>query len=447
MAEHEGLAARMLDAAIDAGADAADLLVSSGDSLSVSVRNGALDQVERSEGVSLGIRVLVGRRQACVSAADTSDATIAAMVERAVAMAREAPEDPWCGLADPSELATDRDDGPLDLVDREPMPSPEKLMDAALAAEAAALAVPGVSKSIGAEASSTIANVYIAASNGFAGGFLRTSHGIGVSAIAGEGTAMERDYAQEGRLHRRDLSSPEEIGRLAGERTAARIGSGRPPTGAFPVVFDERVAGSLVAHLLNAANGAMVARGSSWLRDRMGEPVLPKGLDLVEDPRRKRTGGSSMFDAEGLPTAKRAVVRDGVLEGWILDLATARQLGLRSTANAKRPLASPPTPSPGNIALTPGAVGREGLLSEMGTGLLVTSLIGATINSTTGDYSRGASGFWVEGGEIVRPVNECTIAGNLRDMLRSIRPANDGQSWKQWVVPSLLVEGLVIAGA
>ncbi len=446
-ADLEALTGRLLAAARAAGAEAADALAVAGDSLSVEVRGGALEQAERSEGIDLGLRVLIGRRQACVSSSDVREATIAEMAERAVAMAREAPEDRWCGLADPDQLARNWDVAVLELEDAEPMPSPEALQAAALAAEAAALAVPGVSKIDAVGAGWAASRMHLAATNGFSGGYGQTGHSIQAVAICGEGTAMERDYAFESRVHRAELPDPAEIGRLAGERTAARAGAGKPPTGAFPVLFDERVAGGLIGHLVQASNGAAVARGASWLKDALGEPVLPAGLDLIEDPLRPRIGGSRPFDGEGLPVARRALVADGVLMGWTLDLATARQLGLQSTGNASRGTSAPPSPSVGNLALTLGAATRDELLAEMGTGLLVTSLIGASINPTTGDYSRGASGFWVENGRIARPVNECTIAGNLREMLRTIRPANDARPWLGRVVPSLLVEGLVIAGA
>ena len=258
---------------------------------------------------------------------------------------------------------------------------------------------------------------------------------------------MERDYAFESRTHAADLPDPAWVGRLAGERAVARAGAGKPPTGAFPVLFDERVAASLIGHLTQAVNGAAIARGASWLKDALGEPVLPAGLELIEDPLRPRSFGSRPFDDEGLPVARRALVADGVLTGWTLDLATARQLGLKSTGNASRGTAAPPSPSVGNLALTQGSASRDELVAAMGTGLIVTALMGASINPTTGDYSRGASGFWVEGGEVVRPVNECTIAGNLREMLRRIVPANDARPHLSRVVPSLLVEGLVVAGA
>ena len=258
---------------------------------------------------------------------------------------------------------------------------------------------------------------------------------------------MERDYYGDMRMHRADMMHPAEVGRIAAERAVARKGARKPATGAFPVLFDERVSSSLIGHLLQAANGSAIARGASWLRDANGEQILPDGLSLIEQPLRPRASGSRPFDAEGLPTAERAIVDKGMLTGWTLDLATARKLGLQSTANAARGTSSPPSPSVSNVALTQGSASREDLLRDMGTGLLITSMIGSSINPNTGDYSRGASGFWVENGELAYPVNECTVAGNLRDMLRGIVPANDARTHLSHVVPSLLVEGLTLAGA
>jgi PmbA protein len=441
-----GLTERLLAAAKTAGAETADALAVAGESLGIEVRNGALEHAERAEGIDIGLRVLIGKRQACVSSSDTRDATLAAMAERAVAMAREAPEDPWCGLADPDQLAKGWDAAALDLEDHSPLPSPAELEATAREAEAAAIAVPGVSLMEAAGASWSRTKVHLAASNGFSGGYGRSSHAVQAVAITGEGTAMERDYAFESRTHRDDLPAPETIGRLAGERTAARAGAAKPPTGAFPVIYHERVSSGLIGHLVSAINGTAVARGASWLENAMGEAVLPAGLDLVEDPLRRRIGGSRPFDGEGLPVTRRYLVENGILKSWTLDLATARQLGLKSTGNAVRGASSPPSPAAGNLTLTQGTTGFDALLAEAGTGLLITSMLGASINPTTGDYSRGASGFWFENGTIVRPVNECTIAGNLRDMLMTIRPANDARSWLGRVVPSLLVEGLVIAG-
>ena len=266
-------------------------------------------------------------------------------------------------------------------------------------------------------------------------------------AFTGAGTEMQRDYAGEGRIYAADMPSAEEIGRLAAKRTLERVGSVKPKTGTYAVVYDERVAASLVGHLLSAINGTSIARGSSWARDLLGKPVLPAGMSLVEDPHRARIGSSRPFDGEGLPTRRREIVADGVLTGWVLDLATGRKLGMASTGNASRGTSAPPSPSTTNIDLTQGVMGRDDLLKQMGTGLLVTSMIGSTINPTTGDYSRGASGFWVENGELAYPVHECTIAGNLRDMLLRIIPANDARAHLSTRVPSILIDGMTLAGA
>lgn len=436
----------MLHAAQKAGAEAADAMATEGRSISIDVRAGGLEQAERAEGIEIGLRVLIGQRQACVAASDVSADTINQIAERAVDMARIAPEDPFIGLADPAQLAEEWDVAALDLVEEGDEPAPADLQAAAAEAEAVALAVPGITQAEAAAASYSRSAIHVAASNGFSGGYARSSHGLYCVAITGTGTEMERDFAGESRIYHADLPTPEEVGKLAAERTLARAGAKKPPTGAFPVLYDERISSGLIGHLLSASNGATVARGSSWLRDKLGEAVLPEGLSITEDPHRARVGASKPFDAEGLPTTRRDIVKNGVLQGWTLDLATARKLGLESTASAARGPSGPPSPSLTNIALTQGEVSRDDLLREMGTGLLVTSLIGSSINPTTGDYSRGASGFWVENGEITYPVNECTIAGNLHAMLASIRPANDARAHLSRVVPSLLVEGLTIAG-
>ncbi len=436
----------LLHAARKAGAGAADALAVDGTSVSVDVLRGKLEHAERSEGVEVGLRVLIGKRQACVSASDISPATLERMAERAVAMAREAPEDPDVGLADPDRLARGWDVARLDLVDDAAPPSPADLQDMAARAEAAALAVAGVSQVSSAGAGYGDRRVHLAATNEFSGGYRRTGTSLSCVAITGEGTGMERDYYGDSRVHRDDLDSPEEVGRIAAERTVARRGASKPPTGAYPVVYDERVAGQLIGHLLSAVNGLAVARGATFLRDAMGAAVLPAGLSLTEDPTLPRISGSRPFDGEGLPVSARDIVADGVLRSWVLDLATARKLGMESTANASRGTSAPPSPTVTNIRLTQGTVSRDDLLAQMGTGLLVTSMIGSSVNATTGDYSRGVGGFWVENGVIVRPVNECTVAGNLRDMLLTVRPANDARRHVGRQVPSLLVEGLTIAG-
>ena len=442
----EQLTGALLRAARRAGAQAADALAVEATQTSVDVRGGRLEEAQRAESVEIGLRVLIGRRQACVAASDVSEATRDAMAERAVAMAREAPEDASVGLADPDQLAEVHDANGLDLVDPSPELEPAALEDAARRAEAAALAHRGIAQVQQASAGQGWRRVHLAATNGFSGGYARTDHGLSCTAITGEGTAMERDYHYDARIHRADLLAPEEIGRVAAERTLARAGARRPRTGATPVIVAERVASSLIGHLLAAANGASVARGASWLRDAMGEAVLPAGLSLVEEPLRPRVMGSRPFDAEGLAARPAPIVEDGRLVRWVLDLGAARRLGLESTANASRSPGGAPSPSAGNATLTQGEASLEALMAEMGTGLLITSFIGATVNPTTGDWSRGASGVWVEGGAPAYPVNECTVAGNLREMLAALRPANDARAHLGRVVPSLLVEGLTLAG-
>ncbi|MDP2081246.1 MAG: TldD/PmbA family protein [Pseudotabrizicola sp.] len=436
----------LLSAARRAGAEQADALAMDGTSLSIDIRAGKLEQAERSEGVEIGLRVLIGGRQACVSASDISDATIAALAERAVAMAREAPADPYAGLADPDQIARSWDLSALELSDPAPEPGAAELEAAARAVELAAMDRAGITQ-VEASASYGRRAMHLAATNGFSGGYGRTSHSLSAVAFTGEGTAMERDWAAEGRIYASDMPGAEGIGYLASERALQRAGAVRPKTGTYAVLFDERVASSLIGHLLSATNGAAIARGASWLRDAMGQQVLPAHLSVIEDPHRVRIGASRPFDGEGLPTQRRVIVENGVLTGWTLDLATGRKLGMPSTANAARGASSPPSPSTSNIDLTPGTHSRDDLIAQMGTGLLVTSMIGSTISATTGDYSRGAAGFWVENGVIQYPVNECTIAGNLRDMLLRIIPANDARSHLSTRVPSLLIDGMTLAGA
>lgn len=442
----ETLAHQTLEAATKAGADAADVVAMQADGISMEVREGALETAERAEGIQIGLRVLVGNSQACVSISDARDSAILTMAERAIAMAREAPEDLFCGLADPDQLSQDRDVSALDLLDPSDMPSADELAEAAKRAEAAALAVPGISQVSSAGANASRSRRHIAMTNGFSAGVARSSYGLSCVAITGEGLEMERDYAFEGRIFASDMPSPEEIGRLAAQRTIERAGATQPKTGAFPVLYDERISQSLIGHLTAAINGASIAKGNSWLMDALGEEVLPKGMSLTTDPLRPRIGGSRRFDAEGLPVAARDVVKDGVLTGWTLDLANARKLDMQSSGDAMRGSSAPPSPALGNLSLTQGDKSRAQMISDMGEGLLVTSLMGSTVNPNTGDYSRGASGFWIRGGQIAEAVNECTIAGNLRDMLRTITPANDARLDLSRVVPSLLVEGLTIAG-
>ena len=442
----EDLSHALLVRAQKAGATSADCLVSQTNGLSVQVLNGSLEHAQRSEQHSLALRVFVGHRQACVSATDSSDATLKTLSERAVAMAKEAPIDPCCGLPDPDQLAQNWNVESLELVDPAPEPTPDQLQNDALMAEAAASAVSGVSQVQSTSTAYGSEHVHIAATNGFSGALRFTHYATSCVAISGTGLEMEREYDHDARIFRDDMRLPEEIGRRAGERAASRRGARKPQTGQFPVLFDERISSSLIGHFLSAINGHAIATGTSWLRGAMDQAVFPQNLTLVENPHRRRISGSRPFDDEGLPTTPRKLVKNGVLRTWTLDCATARRLGLTSTANARRTASALPTPVPWNVELTQGKKSPMELMRDMGTGLLVTSLIGSTINSNTGDYSRGASGFWIEDGEVSYPVNECTIAGNLRQMLGALIPANDARPYLPHVVPSLLIESMTLAG-
>ncbi|MEM7522779.1 MAG: TldD/PmbA family protein [Pseudomonadota bacterium] len=439
----EDLSRALLDAARRAGADEADALTVSSRDVSVSVREGALEEAEGAESLDFGLRVLVGRSQASVSASDPDAVEELAM--RAVAMARAAPEDPYAGLAPQDRLADLSASPDLELYDDAAPPSPDALQAAALEAEAAAMAVTGVAQVESASASARVSSMAFATSHGFAGAYERTNRSFAVSAVAGEGLGMETDYDFASRIWGEDLPAPAEIGARAGVRAAERLNPRKAKTGAYPVLFDQRVASSLVGHVLAAINGGSVARGSSWLKDAMGQAVLPAGFTITDDPHRKRGAGSRPFDGEGMAMSPRALIDDGVLAGWILDTATARQLDLTAPGGARRGVGAPPSPGVSNLALTEGDRSREDLIADMGEGLIVTSLIGASISATTGAYSRGASGFWVEGGEIAYPVNELTIAGSLPNFMKRLVAANDADRTKSLIVPSLLVEGLTVA--
>lgn len=432
----------LVGAARRAGADAADAVAMRGISLSVEVRDGAVEESERSEGDSFGLRVLVGRRQAVVSTNDPA-VDAAALAARALAMARAAPEDPYAGLADPALIASVFPD--LDLLDPS-LPSVGDLERRALEAEAAAMSVPGVSKSGGASASAGIGGMVLVTSDGFSGAYIGSRHGVSMQAIAGEGTAMERDYDFSSAVHGIDLEPAAAIGRSAGERAVRRLASRKVPTQRVPVVYEPRVAGSLIGHLAAAINGAAVARKTSFLKDRLGQRLFAPGIRIIDDPLRPRGLRSHPFDAEGVAVARRALVDDGVLTSWILDSATGRELGLPSTGHAQRGVSSTPSPGASNLHLEPGTATPAELVGDIARGLFVTDLIGMGVNMVTGDYSRGAAGFWIENGEITYPVSEVTIAGHLLDMFRSLTPADDLTFRYGTNAPTVRVEGLTVAG-
>ncbi|MCW3846202.1 metallopeptidase TldD-related protein [Sphingomonas sp. LB-2] len=427
-----------------AGADAADAVFSADRSLAVSVRMGALEDVERSESEELGLRVFVGTRSASVSTSDLSSESLDALVERAIAMAREAPEDEWAGLA-PEAMLMRGGVPQLDLDDGAEA-EPQALRDLALAAEDAARAVSGVTNSEGGSASASRGVSALATSHGFAGGYAVTSHSLSASVLAGTGSGMERDYAYHSARHAAMLDGAEAIGREAGERAVARLNPGRVPSGAMPVIFDPRVSSGMLGHLMGAIGGAAIARKTSFLQDALGTQVFARGIRIIDDPHRPRGLRSRPFDGEGLPVSITAIVEDGMLETWLMESASARQLGLEPTGHAARGVAGAPGVSPGNLYMEAGGISPEAMVRETGHGLYVTSLIGQGVNGVTGDYSRGASGFLIEQGEITTPVSEITIAGNLKDMFLALTPANDLVFRYGINAPTLRIDGMTVAG-
>ncbi len=428
------LAQRLVEAAKRAGADAADAVAVRGVSQGVEVRDGRVEESERSEGDDVGLRVLVGRRQAVVSTNDVSGDGVARLAERAVAMARVAPDDKYVGLADPSLLTREFPD--LDLLDPE-VPSIFELERRAQEAEAAAG---------GASASAGIGGMVLVTSTGFHGSYLRSSQGISMTAISGEGTGMERDYDYTSAPHASDLESPERVGRIAAERAVARANPRKAETCTVPVVFDPRVSGSLVGHLVGAINGASIARKTSFLKDRLGAQLFAKNIRIIDDPLRRRGLRSQSFDAEGVKVKKLAIIDEGVLTSWLLDSATARELGLTTTGHAHRGVSSSPSPGPYNLHLEAGEATPAELMSDIKQGFYVTDLIGSGVNGVTGDYSRGASGFWIENGKTTYPVSEVTIAGHLLEIFKSLVAANDLEFRYGVNAPTVRIEGLTLGG-
>lgn len=427
-----------------AGADAADAVLLDSISVSVGWRLGKLERLERSESGDVGLRVLLGKRQAMVSSSDRSAAALDELVERAVAMARTVPEDPYAGLADPAELA--RDFLALDTCDAAE-PSAEHLLDMCKRAEDSARSVAGVTNSEGADAGWGRSEVAFVASNGFAHSYAVTSGSLSASVLAGEGASgMERDYDYTSAVYMADLRAPEDVGHEAGRRAVRRLGARKVKTCQVPVVFDPRVSRGLLGSLSGAINGAAVARGTSFLKDSLGKRICAPGIRVMDDPHRIRGMRSRPCDGEGVATRKLAVVEDGILNSWLLDCRSARQLGMKSTGHAARGTASPPSPSASNLYLEPGPVTVGEMVGDIVSGFYVTDLFGQGVNMVTGDYSRGAAGFWIEGGEIAYPVSEITIAGNLKDMLLNMVPANDLVFRYGVDCPTLRIDGLTVAG-
>lgn len=438
----------LVDMARKAGADAADAVLVDGRSLSVSCRLGVLESLDRSEAQDIGLRVFVGQRQALVSSADRSKAALTTLVEQALAMARAVPEDSFAGLADPDQVARP---GTIPDVDGfDPFePSAEQLIDLARATEDAARAVPGITNSEGGSAGWGQSHIAVVASNGFAYGYSQSHASLSAVVLAGQADqgGMERDYDYSTAVYWSDLHDPEEIGRSAGERTVRRLGATRMRTGTLPVVFEPRIARGLVGNLVAAINGASVARGTSFLKDRMGEEIFAPGVSILEDPLRPRGLRSRPVDVEGLLSRPRALIDNGCLTTWLLDLRSARQLGLAATGHASRGTSSPPSPSASNVWLAAGAVSPQDLIADIAEGLYVTDLFGQGVNMITGDYSRGCAGFRIENGTLTTAVNETTIAGNLKTMFPALTPANDLEFRYGTDAPTVRIDGMTIAGA
>lgn len=430
--------------ALTAGADDADAVFVEGVSLSLACRLGKTEHLERSEGSDLGLRVFKGKRQAIVSSSDVSPEILDELVERAVAMARTVPEDPFCGIADASQIMVDTN---IDMDTEEAgEQSTDQLKERSREAEDAARAVSGVNNSEGAQASWSRSSVALLASNGFSGVRAGTRSGVSVSVLAGEGTEMERDYDYASAIYARDLPSAAELGTNAGERTVKRLNPKKVETAQVPVLFDPRVSSSIIGHLSGAISGSSIARGTSFLKDRMGEQIFPADINITDDPLRKRGLRTKVFDGEGLPTYRRNIIENGVLKSWTMDLRSARQLGLESTASASRGTSSPPGPGQTNFYMEAGAVSPAELMADIDDGLYVCEMIGHGTNYVTGDYSRGATGFWIKGGQIAFPVSEITIAGNLNDMFASVVAANDLEFKHGTDAPTIRIEGMTVAG-
>ena len=433
-------------AALRAGADAAEAVSAERRALSISVRLGELDEVEREESRDLGLRVFVGRRQATVSGSDVSAEARAKLVERAVAMARLAPEDPYAGLADPERLAgLERRGLDLDLYDPAE-PEPEALEAKARIAEESARAVPKVTNSDGGSASWSASQWRIITSGGFSGLHRTSGFSIGASAIAGDEDGMETGYDGRSVRWQSDLPEPRAIGAEAGRRAAGRLGARKIASTTAPVIFENRLAMSLIGPLIGAVSGPSIARGTSFLKDRLGQPVFAKGIEISDDPHRPRGLGSSPFDDEGVANGRVNLIDDGVLTTWLLNSASARQLGLATTGHASRGLAGPPGVGPSNLTVKPGTRSQAELMADAGAGLLITSMFGPSLNGNTGDWSVGCSGFWFEGGELAYPVAEITVAGNLMDIYSRLAPASDLEIRGAANSPSILVDALAVAG-
>ncbi len=442
--DSRSLLEELINRALKAGADAADAVYFENQSLSVSQRLTKPESIERSEEQDLGLRVFIGKKNASVSTTDLRTEILDQVLERVISMAKESPEDQFAGIATTAETAKMLPN--IDLFDPTE-PTADELTERAAKAEAAALAVKGVTNSEGGEAAWSSTKITLVASNGFAGTYSRTGHSLSAVVLAGEGHNMERDYEYSSAVYAADLDDPAQIGATAGERAVRRLNPKRPGSADVPVVFSPRVSGSLISHLSSALNGNSIARGTSFLKDSMEKMVFQSSIQVIDDPLRARGLRSKPFDGEGLSTSKQCIVENGQIKSWFLDLATARQLGRNSTGHAARSTSGNPSPSASNLYLAAGDNDPQALMLDIRTGLYVTELMGSSVNMVTGDYSRGAGGFWIENGVCVYPVRDVTVAGNLKDMFANLAPANDLEFKRGTDAPTVRIDGMTVAGS
>ena len=433
----------LISKAKTAGADTADALFVESRSLSVAQRLGHPESIERSESHDLGLRVFIGKRNATISTTDIKTKSLDTLIERVVSMAKVAPEDPFARIATKDEITISIPN--IDLFDPSE-PTAQTLIERASLAEEAALAVKGVTNSEGGEAAWSATKVILATSNGFYGTYERSGHSLSAVVLAGIGQNMERDYEYSSTVYQSDLDDPTIIGKRAGERAVKRLNPKKPGSASIPVIYDPRVSGSLIGHLSSALNGSSIARGTSFLKNAMGDQIFPSNIQVLDDPHRPRGLRSKPFDGEGLANKKCLIIENGIVKSWFLDLATAGQLGLTSSGHASRSTGGAPNPSPSNLYLAAGESSPEALINDIKKGLYVTELMGMSVNMVTGDYSRGAGGFWIENGKITYPVSDITVAGNLKDMFAKLIPASDLEFKRGTDAPTVRIDGMTVAG-
>ena len=437
----------LIDTALSNGATAADCVLSRSRGLSLTRRLGKDETIERYEDFDTGLRVFVGNKIASVSTNDNSETSIRDVAKRAVDMAKIAPQDDFSLIASQETL----NDFPIqnsisvDSYD-EVEPNIDIIRDRAKEVEDSALSVKGITNSDGADASWGEGETLLMTSNGFFGSSKKSNHSVSVVVIAEKDGKMERDYDYSSKVFGKDLRNSNQIGIEAAKKTLARMGATKPLTGKYPVIFDPRVSRSIASHFASAINGSAIARKTSFLKDMLNKQIANPAINIIDDPFLKRGLGSRLFDAEGLGSRECTLIKDGILQQWLLDLSSAKQLNLKPSGNAKRGISGPPSPGTSNFMISPGDVTPENLIKNVSEGFFVTDMIGSSVSMITGDYSRGASGFWIKNGELSIPITEATIAGNLKEMFMTLKPANDIDYSHSINSPTLLIEGMTIAG-